>query len=129
MIEELQAILGMIGDLSAIAGWVIGGFIVFKLVVYLSTAGIIYNLTKLFIERTHNWLTSPKPPALTDVYDRTKRLCIITDGSDRRLLTVLEKARMAPGLYHGGYLHSTHLDWLEEAIDAKIAEDEAKRSE
>lgn len=49
MIEELKLVLDSIGDLTGVALWVVGFFIVFKLVVYLSTTGAVVYLVKLAI--------------------------------------------------------------------------------
>jgi len=54
MVEELQAILNLLGDVTGIAAWVLGGFIVYKSVIYLSTAGMVYALVRLFITKAHD---------------------------------------------------------------------------
>ena len=60
MIEEIKLVLDSIGDLSGVALWVVGFFLVFKLVVYLSTTGAIVYLVKMAITNGTRILTRGK---------------------------------------------------------------------
>lgn len=84
MIEEIKLVLDSIGDLSGVALWVVGFFLVFKLVVYLSTTGAVVYLVKLAItsavkvitrekkviwKHNGNYWPSDTKTILTDIYD------------------------------------------------------------
>jgi hypothetical protein len=60
MIEELQFLLDKLGNIDDLALWVLGGFAVYKLVIYLSGVGAAVMLTKLFINKVHDASTRPK---------------------------------------------------------------------
>lgn len=65
MLEELKLILDSVGDLTGIALWIVGFFISYKLIVYLSMTGSIVYVCKLLITKLHDayekkWETSKK---------------------------------------------------------------------
>jgi hypothetical protein len=66
MIEELKYLLDKIGDVSGFALWIIGGFMLYKLVLYLSTAGAVVYIAKLFILKCHDAITRDKDFSVTD---------------------------------------------------------------
>lgn len=60
MIEELKVLLDMLGNVDNIALYILGGFAVYKLVIYLSGVGAAVMLTKLAINKLHDYKTQPK---------------------------------------------------------------------
>lgn len=56
MIEELQLLIGMVGDLAGSALYVLGGFLGWKLIVYLSTVGSCVYLVKLISGQIKGYL-------------------------------------------------------------------------
>jgi len=60
MIDELKVLLEMLGNVDNIALYVLGGFALYKLVVYLSGVGAAVMLTKLFINKCHSAYLKPQ---------------------------------------------------------------------
>lgn len=57
MIEELKLVLDSVGDLTGIALWIVGFFIGYKLIVYLSLTGSIVFIAKLVVTKAHDVFT------------------------------------------------------------------------
>ena len=128
MIEELKMILEAIGDVSGFAIWALAGFLLYKIVIYLATAGTIVFLCELLIERIYSWAVSPKPPAppvLKNVGGRIERMCITDEDTADRQIALLRRVA-GKGIGIGtNYIHGASADWLEEAINEKESRDNA----
>ena len=118
MIEELKTLLDMVAELPTMALWLLGGFFLFKLIVYLSTTGaIVYGLKLLFDTVITCWKTE-RPPRK---FQQSVKLDdeVIDDVTKERFLTFLKRCKKTTGIY----LHNTDLRWLEEAVRDKEIKD------
>jgi hypothetical protein len=115
VIEELQLVLDSIGDISGVALWVVIGFLVYKIIIWSSTTGAVFVLTKLFIERLFTWLTPPPgQPRITGLSKgMIERLCITSDGTHEDLIVELRRLGITK------YIHSQDVDWLREQINKR----------
>lgn len=129
MIEELKFLLDAMGNVDNIALYVLGGFALYKLVVYLSGVGAAVMLTKLLINKLHNAYTAPRPVPLK-ILDKTydvQRICITNEADDRVIALLRRVAGKRTGI-STPYIHAQSADWLEEAINEKERKD-AKEKE
>jgi len=117
--DELKLLIEMVSNLPSLAVWVLIGYLVYKVVVI----GSIYGLARFGIEKLHSWLTTPKE-RLVDVRLMLDGMCII--GAKEELLLQLERVRLVG--YSGGYIHDSHVAWLEAAINDKIAKDQKPKA-
>lgn len=129
MIEELKLVLETLGDLGASAVWLAVGFLLFKLVMYLSTTGAVVFIAKLLIERVHSVMTQKKEPEpVRDV--QLQGICITHDGTYdgligliRSLSAQLNESRTS------GYFFKHNLDWLSDAVAEKFARESQGKKE
>ena len=138
MIEELQAILELLGDMTGIAGWVFGGWLAFKAIILLSTTGAIVYLTSLGINRLSQWLElTTKASVDKDKISKQvtkediiiKGMCIIDDGAYDFVVDSLKRVKNHVNAGNGSYIHSGGANWLHDAVAEKIERDnqEAKQ--
>lgn len=135
MIEELEKLLDLLGDVTSIAGWVLGGFILFKLIILLSTTGSIVYLSKMGMSllkehldlRSNNLIEKEKESKKATVTDvEIKGLCITSDGTYER---VVESLKLVVSHlteindYEYTYIHANGATWLRQAIEEKIKRD------
>lgn len=125
MIDELKMILDAIGDLSGVALWVVGGFLIYKLVMYLSTAGAMVYVSKLLIIKLHDVAITRKTKGPRDITSDIRSICISSDGTDERMLDLLRRIKAKNNGNHSSYIHDTGFEWLEAAVNEK-EEREAK---
>ena len=118
MIEEIKLVLDSIGDLSGVALWVVGFFLAFKLVVYLSTTGALVYLIKLAIVKLHNFLTTEK------VVKYTIGGHFINTETKARYDRLLDSMKVSTG----SWIHGSDIDRLEDALKA-AAEKENKQND
>lgn len=114
--EELKLLVDMVAHLPSMALWVIAAFFAYKVI----CIGSIYGVIRLLIEKTHNWLTKPKNQDV-DVRLMLDGRCI--SGTPEGLVAQLERIRTRPnahGGYKSAYLHGSDVQWLSEAISAKL---------
>jgi hypothetical protein len=127
MIEELQTLINLLGDLSHLAVYVLVGFVVFKLVIYLATTGTIVYLVSLAINRLYEYFTHKRNIVDTiEMSKKIKDISITTDGTSERLLHLLKTHVRSPSL---SYITERNVDWLEEAIMEKKERDEKQQKE
>lgn len=126
MIQELRELLGVVEKLPAMTLWVLGGFAVYKLVVYLSTTGAVVMLVRLAIEKLHDYKVrppQPDPPKAVSL----ERIFITSDGTYERFRSILELVRDGVNLQKkwapGGYLHNYHVDFIIKSLEEKIERD------
>lgn len=121
--EELKILVGMVAGLPNTAIWVLAGYLLYKVVVI----GSIYGVVRFGIEKLHNWLVTRKtiPPEVKtiEVWAMLDSLCIKTEPD--RLIAQLHRLRGRGTGIQSDYIHRQSVDWLREAIDDKIAKDEA----
>jgi len=64
MFEELKVLLDMLGNVDDIALWIVGGFAVYKLIIYLSSMGAVVMIIKLIVNKlydvSHEGITNKK---------------------------------------------------------------------
>lgn len=112
--EDLKLLIEMVAKLPNTALWVLAGYLVYKLAVI----GSWFGLARFFIDKLHSWLTKQNVDVRLLLDGQT------VTGTKDALLTQLERVRLQG--YTGGYIHQSHIDWLREAIDDKIAKDQKK---
>ena len=130
MIEELKLVLDSLGDLSGVALWVVGAFIAYKLIIYMSTAGAFVYVAKLFIEKIHHWATSPKLPKMIDATPRIETACISESEGVETIIRVLGKVVNHDNEMSGNslsYIFDRHASWLERCVDERISQEKARR--
>lgn len=118
MIEEFTAILGLLGDVSEIAGWVFGIFLSFKLIIMLSTTGSIVYLSVKALDIIKDKLT--KPSVRDDV--KIKDVTINGEVYDS-VIYCLDRVRKHVNSGAGIYIHNAGANFLKEAIEEKIVND------
>ena len=109
MIEELKILLDIIGDLTGIALWVVGFFMVFKLVVYLSTTGALVYVLKLAITKLHDAITREKKAVYSYEGD------CIDEKAKIEMDSLIRESRIS-GLT---YIHHSDIDFIRTAIKEK----------
>lgn len=117
--DELKLLIEMVSNLPSLAVWVLVGYLVYKVVVI----GSIYGLARFGIEKLHGWATR----------DKTKEISLVLDGvawgsGKEAFVAQLRRIVGAPEAPHGYYMMTTHAEWLREAIDDKIAKDQARKA-
>lgn len=129
MIEELKAILDLLGDVSGIALYVFISWLIFKLVIMLSTTGSVVYLTKLGFDKLVLVIANrydslikldevKKQKIITDV--DIQGLCITSDGTYHHVVESLKLVKQHVNTIGGSYLHSEGAVWLRQAIEEKI---------
>jgi len=135
MIEELQAILALLGDVTAIGGWVFGGWIAFKAIILLSTTGAVVYLSSMGIQHfsrvIDHFIDSSERKA--NVVKREpdiaiKGICITQDGTYEHVVDSLRVVANHIGTASGTYIHSDGADWLRKAITEKIVREKDEAS-
>lgn len=124
MIEELKSILTMVEKVPETVLWVLGGFALYKLVIYLSTTGAIVMLVRLAIEKWHDARTRPEPAPEPTYLKLDDMLLYETLGPELRMHI---KSIVPPG--GGNYIQSSHLNWLAEAIREKKERERVAKQE
>jgi len=116
MIEEIKLVLDSIGDLSGIALWVVGFFLAFKLIVYLSTTGAIVYLIKLAIVKLHNFLTAEK------IVKHTIDGHFMSTETKEKYDRLLDSMKISTG----SWIHNSDIDRLEDALKAAAEKEQQK---
>ena len=121
MIEELKQLLNVVEKMPEMVLWVIAGFGIYKLVVYLSTTGAIYITLRLLIEKIHDAKTRPQVKTVEVSLD--KRF-IINDGTLIRFYEVIDLVHMhrsKESAFPSSYLHGRDIEWLRNVVKEAIA--------
>lgn len=125
MIEELQMLLSMLGEVSGIAGWVLAGFIVFKLVIYLSTTGAVVFIIKLALNNWYNYGVKKKEPdVIINQWAFADNICISSDQSRNLVEMALSKVVGRTTTIDTSYIHHGDAQWLLDAVNEKIQREE-----
>jgi hypothetical protein len=133
MIEELKQLLTMVEKVPETILWIAGGFGVYKLVLYLSSAGVIYKLGTLLITKVHDYKTRPEVLSLDDyVIDKTtaaelKRVIrkVTTRHDDYTTPASYVSYVLQSGMK---YVHHSDISWLDELVSSKISEERDNRA-
>lgn len=116
--DELKLLAEMVAGLPAMALWVIAFFFGYKVVV----VGSIYGVIRFVAARMFDWLSGRASNA------RISLDGLVISGSMEGLIAQLHRVRnICNHSFGGGYLHNDSVSWLREAIDDKIAKDDAKK--
>ncbi|RKZ79104.1 MAG: hypothetical protein DRQ35_04825 [Gammaproteobacteria bacterium] len=136
MIEELKAILELLGDVSQIGGWVLGGWLTFKVIILLSTTGAIVFISTLGIKSLRQviseWISSSevKSGRGEKVKDmEIKGICITADGTYEHVVESLKIMRSHVNTASGSYIHHDGADWLRRAINDQITRERNEPNE
>lgn len=126
--EELKLLVEMVAGLPSMALWVVAFFFIYKV----SIIGSIYGVIRLAIQRFYEYGISENGKSKTVITkqevhfeDLINGLTITSDDTKFRLISLLKYFAKNNTNYRGEYIHSSHVDWLREAIDAKIEVDVA----
>jgi uncharacterized membrane protein YhiD involved in acid resistance len=117
--DELKLLIEMVAGLPSLAIWVLCGYLVYKIAV----VGSIYGLLRFAIEKWHSVLINRRSGDVKAAIDGI----VIADSMNALLAQI---RRISSKNKHGksSYIHDSAVDWLREAIDAKEALDELKKS-
>jgi hypothetical protein len=108
MIEELKSLIQVVNGLPQLAIWVAVGFWAYKVIII----GSVYGVIRLAINKSYAAYTRPSKEDINVTIDG-----IIYYEQKKRLIGILK--RVVPDKYDTG----ESLDWLEDAINAKIEKD------
>lgn len=117
--EELKLLVEMVANLPAMALWVIAFFFAYKVVV----VGSIYGVIRFVAEKLFAWLTTRKAREVEykEMRPMLDGMCIKTETDS--LVAQLNRLRGRGLTIESDYIHAQSVDWLREAIDAKIEAD------
>lgn len=132
MVDEFKAILELLGDVTEIGGWVVFGWLTFKVIILLSTTGAIVYCTKIGIgalvdmvkriadakEKISGINHQPKQETLKDV--DIDGMCISHDGTYDHVVASLRRVRAHVDTAGGKYIHTQGAKWLRAAIEEKM---------
>ena len=126
MIEALKELAGMMKDLPNMAIWILGGFLFYKLFIAGSIVGAITMVSKLLINRVHDFKT--KPSTVTREVSIDGRFITLDGTYDRfcRLLGTL--TGMTTTGISMQYIHNSDVEWLEDAVKEKKERDKSPRN-
>lgn len=114
--DELKLLIGMVTGLPAMAVWVLAGYLAYKLALVGSTFGI----ARLVVVRMFDWLSTAKAREVEykEIRPMLDGLCV--RGETDRLIAQLHRLKGKGVSIKTDYIHGASVDWLREAIDAKI---------
>lgn len=116
--EELQLLVGMVSDLPSMALRVIALFFAYKVVVI----GSLYGVIRFVAEKLFDWLRQQKVE-YKEIRPMLDGMCIRAETD--YLIGQIGRLRGKGTSIATEYIHRASVDWLREAIDAKIASESA----
>ena len=121
--EELKLLVEMVSNLPSMALWVIAFFFAYKVVV----VGSIYGVIRFVAEKLFTWLTTRKAREVEykEIRPMLDGMCIKTETD--KLVAQLNRLRGRGLTIESDYIHAQGIDWLREAIDAKIEAERAAK--
>ena len=139
MLEGLKELLGMLEHVADLGLWVLVGYIVYMLVIYLSTNGSIVFCIKLLIDsirEARKRSIDTKAEIEREKLQNERRPTewkigntILGDSAQERhktlLATVCAHRHSDTSLYRSQYLHDSDISWLVQAVNAQIEKDKA----
>ena len=114
--DELKLLVDMVGHLPQTALWVLLGYLVYKLAV----VGSIYGVIRYVTSQVFSWL-SLKKVEYKEIRPMLDGMCI--KGETESLSAQLNRLRGRGLNIQSEYIHRQSVNWLRQAIDAKIADD------
>lgn len=122
--QELKLLVEMVANLPSMALWVIAFFFIYKVAII----GSVYGVIRFVAGRMFDWLQAKKtaPVEMKEIRPLIDGMCISSDGVGNALIAQIYRLRGRGLGITSEYIHKQSVEWLREAIDAKIAEDEAK---
>lgn len=111
--EELKLLVEMVANLPGMALWVIALFFFYKLFI----VGSIYGIIRLGINQLHSLLVTRK---VNFVEIRPLLDGMTISGSREALIAQIHRVRGRGMRSQSDYIHDASVNWLREAIDAKI---------
>lgn len=128
--EELKMLVEMLAETPKAVLWVAAGFMVYKLAVMGSIVGSLLAAFKLAVTKYHDYKTTPQTELVRK--DSVIRSLVISAEFDylvdqlERLKSVrsFSSSRYQESTRRHNYIHDSDIDWLREAIDAKLVEDQ-----
>jgi hypothetical protein len=112
--EELRMLLEMVAKLPTMAVWVLLGIFAYKVVI----VGSIFGVLRLLIIKMHDWLTRPPQHKYVEIRPMLDGLCV--SGTKDELMHELKRLRGVNVCIDSSYIHPSTVDWLREAIDARL---------
>lgn len=121
--EELKLLVEMVSNLPSMALWVIAFFFAYKVVV----VGSIYGVIRFVAEKLFTWLTTRKAREVEykEMRPMLDGMCIRAETD--KFIAQLNRLRGRGVKIDTEYIHSQSVDWLRDAIDAKIESDNAAK--
>ena len=132
MIEQLSQLIELLGDVSEIGGYLAGGFIGYKLVVWSATTGSIVFLSKMFIEKLFSYLEARanKPEVIERKPVRLEDKIITSDGECQlELWSLMDELREFQNSRNNtkyGYVFAEDVRWLRGLIKKEKVEKNGK---
>jgi hypothetical protein len=125
IMEELKLLVGMVTDLPSMALWVIAFFFIYKIAII----GSVYGVIRFVAGSLFDWLRAKKaaPVEYKEIRPMIDGICITSDGTTESLIAQLHRLRGRNLSIKSEYIHRCSVDWLREAIDEKIAKDQANK--
>ena len=120
MIDGLKEILDIIKDMPELAVWVAAGFIFYKLAVWGSTTAAIVMVSKLAIDKLHDYKVTPKK--VEHVWSLDDQF-ITSDGAYKEFLNLMRLIKKDGS----SYVHQNDVQFLSEAFIEKKKMLEEKR--
>ena len=117
--EELKLLVEMVAKLPAMAMWVIVAFFAYKVIV----VGSIYGVIRFSVDKLHSWLVTRKVE-YKEIRPMLDGMCIRTQTDN--LIAQIRRIRGKGTNIDSEYVHEQSVEWLREAIDAKIEADKLK---
>lgn len=119
--EELKALVEMVSKLPQLALWVCIGFWAYKVIVI----GSIYGTLKFVVTKLHDYLVRRKTEFKTvEMRPTIDGMCI--GGEADHLIAQLRRVVGKGTSINSSYVHRQSVNWLREAIDAKIEAEAAQ---
>ena len=131
MFEHLKTLLEMLEGVAGIGLWVLVGYILYMLVIYLSTTGAIVFCVRLLVESirdAHKRSVDAKETIEREKLENERRPkewsidgIVIDEETKARLTRLLDNARdhiNRGSTYRHKYLHNSDIEWLEKAVAA-----------
>jgi hypothetical protein len=122
--EELKLLVEMVASLPSMALWVIAFFFIYKVAV----VGSIYGVVRFTVGKIHDWLITRKTREIEykEIRPMLDGMCIKV--ATETLIAQLHRLRGKGIGIKSEYIHAQSVEWLRDAIDAKIADDAAKEN-
>lgn len=120
--EELRLLIEMVSHLPAMAMWVLVGFFAYKVAI----VGSIYGVIRFVAGKLFDWLRAEKTKVeYREIRPVLDGMCV--KAATELLIGQLHRLRGKGLSIPSEYIHEKSVDWLRDAIDDKIAKDDAEK--